>query len=904
MKVEDNNLGKKDKSPKRRSLKKSAHPSLKKRIIRTFSLLNFASLLVMLALITFFVSYSFHAFTSMLSESVAGQMANALSLRPDMPLGSLSEPYRLSSINLEDPVNKPMNLIHYVVKKNGQVVYDSISQTAEDAELSKVISELTLMKKVNVKSVKSFNDVNDKVAGTFEVELNPILVYIVFMMLLFITILGFLMVLFFTQLATRFFGSVVIKPLAELEKKMSDMASGDIEAALHTTITFKKPVLEVEQLSNHANNILSRMNDYVDDLENQKIRISEQMQKINTIFQQVDQGIMQIGKDHLVQDAYSKECERLFGNNIATCSFVELLYPERVGEQKFISELLSKVFESTDMAREVYMSLLPNELQIKENWVRIDYKMLQNTSEHLVLMIILTDLTEKKHLEKQMQNEQKTLRMVVKAMIHAEELRQLMLAYSTFASEAIDLYGHKEWIYLTREIHTFKGSFSQYDWQELVDYLDQLENELLIDPEQFDERKLSESALLAVMAFDLEVIRSHAGSGFLKETTHYLVEKDKIMKVENRVKELLSTEECREILPMIRELRYVPLKQLLSHYVDYVQKLSERLGKSVAPMVISGDDVRVDPDYFGEVLRYFVHLFRNSVDHGIETDEERVAADKPLEAQISVIIHNEPEQIVLIVRDDGKGIDMERLIENSKEDGLGVLDDLNLIFKDGVTSKLKATQISGKGVGLSALKEAVESAQGHISVTSLKNIGTEFTIIIPKPSSLNDLTTPEEFMSGICETVNELLVHQYQLNQTNLRSVIDNQIVLDEMTAIVNLKGTMNLIVMMSVNRKLLHRLAKDMIFYDLADVDPQEYEEDLLGEFSNTLIGNSLRDFDHREDIFHLGIPVIMTHSEGYIKYSQDLIRSRYFEFDEQRLSMHLIPIHSEYIVKRLKED
>ncbi len=80
---------------------------------------------------------------------------------------------------------------------------------------------------------------------------------------------------------------------------------------------------------------------------------------------------------------------------------------------------------------------------------------------------------------------------------------------------------------------------------------------MLIDPEQFDERKLSESAILVVMPFDLEVIRSYAGSCFLKETTHYLVEKDETRKVENRVKELLSTEACREMLPMIKELRYL-----------------------------------------------------------------------------------------------------------------------------------------------------------------------------------------------------------------------------------------------------------------------------------------------------------------------------------------------------------
>lgn len=878
-------MGKKNKKAK----------SLKKRIQRTFSILNMTSILIIAFLLIALSSVGFRTFTKLLSSSVASQMANALSFNQGMIYASLGEPYVLSAEG--DGVNKEdrLLLVHYTIYEDQLLAYDSLSKTKELLDSSQRLGRITFLDQVNVRSTADFHDQSGKNLGTVSVELNPIIISVALFLILALTSVGLLAVLLITQIAMALISPVVVRPISDLEKKLADLAVGDVEAAMSTPIDFKKPVLEVQRLVGHTNEIMGKMREVITELDVKSQALSLQVEKINEVFQQVDQGILQLSKDLVITGAYSRECERLLNEEqvyetLENQRFSQLLYPDSLGEQAFLDEMLNNLFKTKGLEREVYLSLLPERLNLGQRVVDLSYKPLVSNDGNAVLMVILTDMTEKIDLEHQMKQEQKNLKMVVKAMVSPEQIRQLVAAYLQFASSAHDLWREEERIFLLREIHTFKGSFAQYDWQGMVSFLNELENQLENTQWHEDMSLLEEYQLQSGLDRDLQVIKESVGDFLFNEATHYMVEKDLILKVENRVKELLSDEEIREILPLVRELRYVDLHLALSHYGDYAQKLSERLEKPMNPLQIQGDTLRIDPVYYGDVLRNLIHLFRNSLDHGIESQDERLLSNKPLEANLRIHIQAEPTQIRISFEDDGRGL-REGICEEE-------------IFKDGFTTKLDADDLSGRGVGLAALKSAVEGVYGTISAKSTPGLGMRFDIVLPRVLEDGDITTPLEFMNGIERTIDELWVGKYGLVRKPSEAQQSNHIILDEMTAIVNLKGTMNLIVMMSLNRNLLNYLAKYMIFYDLEGVDSSEYEADLLAEVSNTLLGNSLRDFDHREDIFHLGIPVIMSHSEGFIKYSQDVITSRAFEMGDLKLNVHLIPIHSEIIVKRQKEE
>lgn len=944
-----------------RKQKNKVRGSLRKRLMHAFSLVNLITILLMFAMTTFFIGFSLHVFSGLLSESVAGQMAGALSNGMGMAPESLGEPYRLTALDVtaqdigaqdENPID--IYLIQYKVTRGGTVIYDSMASDKGALELSNQISQLMLMDRIYDEATMPYTDDQENVVGNVTVTLNNILVFIALVGLVLITVIGAVSIFLISQVAIFMVGPNVIKPIKELESRLGAMADGVLEGVFDQSITFKRPVREVVALSDHANRIMGRMNDYVENLQAQNIILDGQMHQIQTIFQQVDQGIFHVSADGIIQEAYSLECERLLGGPIANKKISHLLYPENSGEQAFFEELLQQIFSTDAMAQSVFLSLLPEQLTLNGYFISAGYKMVSPMGHHLdldgapSLMVILTNQTEKRDLERQMHQEQSILKMVVKAMIHSDEIIQLVRAYRQFAQTAIELYDQQEFSFLLREIHTLKGSFGQYDWLQLAQYLNGLEDNLIgarsestppesasLDANHIKENQipglqslrnqLTPESLLSVLNQDLNLIRQYAGDAFLEETALCLVSKERIIQVEERIKEILSSDESREILPLIRALRYQSVKNLLSHYQDYVEKLSERLEKPVAALEITGDDILVDPDLYADTFRNFVHIFRNSLDHGMESLPERLQAGKSPLGKITLKIEKLSNGMGLIFTDDGRGIDMDTLSNKYKDKGLegqsekaqvsgdeigygeksGSSDwTINtLIFEEGLSSKDQATMISGKGFGLSALKVSVEGLKGTVVAYSRMGQGTRIEVLLPLLEVQNSLTSGNELMTGLETSARSLLVARFGLDETEKTSSSANQITLNQMTAVVNLKGTLNMIVMISVSKPLIYAVAPHLLLYPCTEDEVVAYEDDLLGELANTLIGNALRDFNHREDVFQLGIPVIMSHTEGYVKYSQDSMTSTHFGFGDLMLDMHLIPIHSEYIIKHLEE-
>ncbi len=193
---------------------------------------------------------------------------------------------------------------------------------------------------------------------------------------------------------------------------------------------------------------------------------------------------------------------------------------------------------------------------------------------------------------------------------------------------------------------------------------------------------------------------------------------------------------AREARYQIAQARLRPLSGLRARLRRTVRQTCAAVGRR-ANINISGDDLRVDAAVLGPLSEALLHLLRNSVDHGIEPPDERLALGKPEEGSIDVNFSARGSGVVITITDDGKGLDYAAILNKAQWSGLVPVDAAltdeeigRLIFLPGFTTRSAVTETSGRGVGLDAVAQAVSSLQGNIAVSSELGFGSEFRLFV------------------------------------------------------------------------------------------------------------------------------------------------------------------------------
>jgi two-component system chemotaxis sensor kinase CheA len=192
-----------------------------------------------------------------------------------------------------------------------------------------------------------------------------------------------------------------------------------------------------------------------------------------------------------------------------------------------------------------------------------------------------------------------------------------------------------------------------------------------------------------------------------------------------------------ELQEGVMKIRMVPIGTIFNRFPRVVRDLSRDLGRKVN-LVIEGEDTELDKTVVDDLLDPIMHCVRNSVDHGIETPEERKAHGKDETGKLVLKAANEGNTIVIDIIDDGQGIEVEKVREKAIKKGLispnKVMSDqdaFNLIFLPGFSTSDKISNVSGRGVGLDVVKTMVEKLKGTITVTSERHKGSKFSIRLP-----------------------------------------------------------------------------------------------------------------------------------------------------------------------------
>lgn len=206
----------------------------------------------------------------------------------------------------------------------------------------------------------------------------------------------------------------------------------------------------------------------------------------------------------------------------------------------------------------------------------------------------------------------------------------------------------------------------------------------------------------------------------------------------NLSKSLNSLEKkINELQEAVMSVRMVPLNQLFEKLERNLKKISHELGKEIK-ITIKGGDTELDKFIVEELGDPLMHIIRNSIDHGIETKEERIAKGKPEYGQIDLLAYQKGNNVYIEVRDDGRGIDVEKIKQKLINMGKitpeqEVSEDflLQAIFQPGFSTKDTANELSGRGVGLDVVKSNISKLRGTVEIKTQKNKGTSFILTLP-----------------------------------------------------------------------------------------------------------------------------------------------------------------------------
>lgn len=255
----------------------------------------------------------------------------------------------------------------------------------------------------------------------------------------------------------------------------------------------------------------------------------------------------------------------------------------------------------------------------------------------------------------------------------------------------------------------------------------------------------------------------------------------------------------------IMRARMLPVSQVFQKFPRMVRDLSKRQGKEIN-LLFEGEDTELDKTVIDELEEPLLHLLRNAIDHGIETPKERVARGKDRQGKVVLSAAQESNYVIIRVRDDGKGINAEKIREAALAKGLlqkdaEVSDEdlLSFVFSAGLSTRKEATDISGRGIGLDVVSRNMSKLNGQVLVESIPERGSTFTIKLPLSlaiiPALMAETAGEVYAIPMSAVDESIKVREEDLHVINNREVIrfrDRVIPVIRLNEYFSLKGQRN----------------------------------------------------------------------------------------------------------------
>lgn len=549
------------------------------------------------------------------------------------------------------------------------------------------------------------------------------------------------------------------KPIIAAELFSKNIAEGNLSSQEKNEIFRQRPD-ELGSLHRSLDLMRQSLKDLIDNLD---LKVKEKTRDISLILEHIPSGLITFNMGGKVGKEYSAITKEFLGVDPSDKQVEEVIYTSK-GKSKEFRDVM-EMLPDCPMPFEDSMMLAPTGEIMKHGDKAYDleysyvpiYKEGTN-NEYEKIMLIAKDVTEERALEAEMKFKEHQTEFILKVLKSKEgyinflkECNRCIKDLNDLSSKILDGKPEEVVFAAFRSAHTIKGNSSAFGIIELRDSSNDLEGVLMkgrdgevsVDQVFSKETKKLIQALQEVFKKHIKDTESLFGEKFDPNANvqkEFTVSESKIDQILMTLQHVGDKELSLKLNHLINEIKLKPIQVFLEPFIDQVSLLAEKLEKQIHPLEIKGGDILVDTDNLRAFFAAFVHMIRNSVDHGIESVDKRSKANKSDFATISIGVSSDEKNLCIEVSDDGGGINSDVVGNLAVEKGIVTKEQLQkmetkeiqlLIFSPGFSTKQEVTNTSGRGVGMDAVKHEVENLEGSIDLESSLGMGTKFRIEIP-----------------------------------------------------------------------------------------------------------------------------------------------------------------------------
>ena len=458
--------------------------------------------------------------------------------------------------------------------------------------------------------------------------------------------------------------------------------------------------------------------------------IQEKQRDMRLILDNVETGLVTID----LQGRVSAECSSVlvswFGAAAPGATLTQWLGPRDPKFAEWLELGLEGVADGM-LPAEISISQLPRILKDGPRTFAASYRLITGAGERPEkILVILTDITERLRAEAAERHQADLLQLFQHIMLDKfgfiEFLAEAEEIVRTLKAGEFQGASH-----LQRLIHTLKGNSAIFGLRRLSEICHQVESRIAEEDGTPDAAHMSSLfEAWAQIRADLANLMGERRPDFIE-----IDDRD----YEAIIRAVLDGVDSKVVVRMIESWHLEPAGKRLARIEQQIKALAARMGKSDVRVAIEPHGVRFSNERFAPFWAAFIHVLRNAVDHGIEDAELRSRRGKPRQALIKVATTVEADRFIVTVEDDGPGVDWATL--RVKAGALGIAPSMlekreNLVFLPGVSSKASVTELSGRGVGMVAVRDACEALGGKVELTSVEGTGTRVRFVFPKDQTI------------------------------------------------------------------------------------------------------------------------------------------------------------------------